>query len=371
MRDAAKVQGVSGRFHAGLAYQALAPTDDTGKVPNSDSIKSKYFDRISRSKPHRDYKLTYDAWYEATHSLGWTAYVETSSPLLIGTGQPSAVEVGLTIHPIWGVPYIPGSALKGLLAHYIMATYGPEKLGVHPDSEDHPEPDRAPFQGVTWSGSKIKHGPGDVYKALFGSPTADSDSDYKDKGAGAAVGQVTFHDALMRPLVGDVDGPFVQDVVNPHVNSYYQKGEWPNDRDNPVPIFFLAVRPRLEFTLAISGAPELQEMALDLLLEALAEWGVGAKTRAGYGRFSLQRKISPPVNDPILDELESLFMSDLTQNERLDQFESLFVDRLSDHYRQGVTDVVDKALQLCRKHLGSNKKRKERIKRLTATITGG
>ncbi len=370
MRNAARDHRIFGKAHAGLAYQALAPSGSDGKVPNLD--KPTWFERVVKSKPHPDYEHSYNAWYNVTHALGHMAYVKTVSPLLLGVGEPSAVEVGLTIHPTWGVPYIPGSALKGLLSHYLMATYGPEKLGIHPSDPNHPEPERAAYQAVTWQGTKISHGPGEVYRAIFGAPTADSDDDYPET-SGALVGQVTFHDALMKPLPEkDSPGPYLRDIVNPHVPSYYKDGhqgnQWPNDRESPIPVFYIAVRPQLEFRLAISGAPELQELTLQLLIEALRSWGVGAKTRAGYGRFSGSeengevRIIKPPApTDPILEELVAMFDDeDLSKNDKLNAFETEFFERLKSKVAEGKQEIVAEACRLGRK-VFKNKKRKDRF----------
>lgn len=290
MRDAAKSLMDAKLTHGGLLYQLLADTTDDekekGKVPTDK--KGIWFKRLSEIKPTADYQRVYDDWLNTLRLDCSTALATNTTPLLLGVGQPSASEVGLTIHPLLGVPYLPGTSLKGVLAHYLMATYGPEELGVNPHDPQHPEPDRAPYQGVSWDGTKIKHGPGAVYRALFGAPEADHDKDFKGDNTGATVGRVIFHDALMVPLAAeDADGPFVRDVVNPHLNSYYQKDQDPNDHDSPVPVFFLAVRSGLKFHIALGGDGSLHKLTHKLLQEALAEWGIGAKTRAGYGRLSL------------------------------------------------------------------------------------
>jgi CRISPR-associated protein Cmr6 len=370
MRLNARRNRIFGKYHAGLAYQSLAPTEEDGKVPNTQ--KASWFKQVVKSKPHPDYKRTYDAWHHVVHHMGVTAEAKTTTPLLIGVGQPSAVEVGLTIHPTWGVPYIPGSALKGLLAHYIMATYGPDEVGgYHPDDPNHPEPDRAPFQGVTWGKSRIVHGPGAVYRALFGSPTADSDEEYRD--SDAMVGQVIFHDALMKPIESaDAEGPYMRDVVNPHVSTYYREGEWPNDRENPIPVFFLSVRPQLEFTLALGGDLVLQKQAMGLLKDALIEWGIGAKTRAGYGRLEIGREMGQVVaKTEILTDLETMLSDgDLTKREKLERFESTFLEPLRASKAKGNQVEVDEALRLCRKEFSKPAKWKKAFKAFNDELSG-
>jgi CRISPR-associated protein Cmr6 len=58
--------------------------------------------------------------------------VELLSRLLVGHGTQSPTEVGLTTHRTWGVPVVPGTALKGLLSHYVDAVYGPRDPKLHP-----------------------------------------------------------------------------------------------------------------------------------------------------------------------------------------------------------------------------------------------
>ena len=38
--------------------------------------------------------------------------------LIVGLGNESVYETGMTFHPIYGIPYIPGSSLKGVLRSF-------------------------------------------------------------------------------------------------------------------------------------------------------------------------------------------------------------------------------------------------------------
>src|SRR4030067_3776025 len=42
----------------------------------------------------------------------------TDSRLIIGLGGTSVIETGITLHPLYGFPYLPGSGLKGLARAY-------------------------------------------------------------------------------------------------------------------------------------------------------------------------------------------------------------------------------------------------------------
>lgn len=213
---------------------------------------------------------------------------------------------------------IPGSALKGMLNHYVDAVYGPEDRSKHPmdptltgDAKK-----RARFQGVTWEGKRIKRGPGEVHRALFGAPPSDEDeailktltAGTDDAGRahasaqiGARQGIVTFHDALFVPRNTDQRLPLSRDVLTVHQKPYYDRrgkkledrevhednrGTAPNDYNSPIPVSFLSVRPGTRFLIALTGPSDWTQFAGRKLLEALQEWGVGGKTAAGYGRAS-------------------------------------------------------------------------------------
>jgi CRISPR-associated protein Cmr6 len=296
MRDALAdvVKRAGGPCHLALAYEAWAPVDPKdGKVP--DGERQAWLERVAAIKINPDYQHFFARWKASFGAEGdRTLEVALRSRLLIGHGNSSATDVGLTVHHTWGVPVIPGTALKGLLAHYVAAVYGP-------DGDDaSAEPARQRYRGVVWQGRRIKRGPGEVSRALFGAPEADDDAAVRLAGqpAGAAAGLVTFHDALYVP---DSDPPFAIDVLTVHQKSYYdahhapghRQGPWPTDYDSPNPVSFLTVRPGVRLLLALSGPPDWTALAEHLLLKALGQWGVGAKTSAGYGRLAPTGSTAP------------------------------------------------------------------------------
>lgn len=311
--------------HFGLAYDMWAPVetgkpgqDDRGKrlqgkVPDED--RDPWFSRLERISVPDDYRHFYQVWEKRLAVDGSrAAQFQLSSRLLIGHGNAAPSEVGLTVHHTWGTPVIPGSALKGLLSQYMHTCYGPTR-GESQDGADSFNPRllegrseiyeaRAPYQGPTWKegGSVYLHGPGEIYRALFGAPDCASDRptraeifgpEYTDdpgllQEARAAVGAIRggliFHDALMIP--GDDPMPYRRDVLTVHQKTYYDGREKtaPNDYDSPNPVTFMTVKPGTAFLLAISGPEDWTKFALKHLTDALSEWGVGGKTSAGYGR---------------------------------------------------------------------------------------
>jgi CRISPR-associated protein Cmr6 len=270
--------------HFALAYDAWAPVEDgssgqqvppdkLGKVPDAD--KAGWLDKLVQPAISEDYWKFYDRWKASFPADQWKE-IELASRLLVGHGNASATGVGLTVHHTWGVPIIPGSALKGLCAHYTAATYGRQ--------EDSEGGNPAHFSGPRWEEGRrrIEAAPGDYYRALFGAPDVNDD---------ASAGLVVFHDALYVPDSVPGNTPFAVDVLTVHQRSYYGQeqgtgpGErWPNDYDSPTPVGFISVKPGAKLLLAVGGQAEWAKLALRLLTEAIHEWGAGGKTSAGYGR---------------------------------------------------------------------------------------
>ncbi|QZA32480.1 type III-B CRISPR module RAMP protein Cmr6 [Hydrogenibacillus sp. N12] len=173
--------------------------------------------------------------------------------LVVGLGGSSVYETGLTLHPVYGLPYLPSSSVKGTLAHYIVdQCFGGDKQAAAQD---------------------------ETYQALFGTIRK--------------RGQVVFFDAF--PLKAPT---LRMDVMNSHYGPYYMRGEPPVDFHNPVPVFFVTVE-QPTFRVAIGVSPEVEEKkaahllgeAGALLIEALKLFGIGAKTAVGYGYASLCRPV--------------------------------------------------------------------------------
>lgn len=261
--------------HAGLAYDVWAPIDCAGQDPKvRDKRRHPWLAAVSGIATPDGYAKAFNRWRESLHdAYTRTAEVTLASRLLIGHGNPSPTDVGLTLHHTWGVPVIAGTALKGLLAHYMDAAYG--------ESEE--------WCGVTYGGNgdgPPVAPPGKDYRELFGAPDTQT-GPARDAGREALQGAVIFHDALWNPNNCD-RLPLAPDVLTVHQRDYYNSkgGSWPNDYDSPNPVSFLTVEPGAKFLVAVSCLdPAWAEFAITELLKALEEWGVGGKTAAGYGRI--------------------------------------------------------------------------------------
>lgn len=182
----------------------------------------------------------------------------TSGYLRIGAGSDNALEFSLRLHPLYGVPIIPGSAVKGLAAHYCHEMWGDGEAKFRRD--------------------------GEFYKLIFGTT---------DDG-----GAVHFHDAWITPNSLDA-GALVRDIMTPHHPNWQVEGvegTAPTDFDSPIPVPCLSVSGGFRFVVSWSGAAagpadgadEKKWLALvgELIKEAVSDWGIGGKTSSGYGRMA-------------------------------------------------------------------------------------
>ncbi len=173
---------------------------------------------------------------------------------------------GLCLHPHFGTPYIPGSAVKGVARHAAWCVWNEEQ------------------------DEKKKLAIANEIAAIFGYPTNDDGLDkylanrgWKDKITSGAV--------CFMPAVADTAVKLVVDIVNCHHPDYYAGNvDTAYDNESPNPQFFPAVAKggKFRFTLfPIKGCgEEYLELAKGWLLKAITTNGVGAKTASGYGWFS-------------------------------------------------------------------------------------
>jgi CRISPR-associated protein Cmr6 len=364
--------------HSGLAYEVWAPNSrEDGKVP--DSLRSLWIQGIVAGSTTPDgYEAAYNRWlnsFGATRS--WTRTGQLKSRMLVGHGQASGLDVGLTLHHTWGVPVIPGSALKGLLANYIQLNYGPADTRFNANDPDHPEPERKAWQGVGWQGTSIARGPGELYRVLFGAPEADEDGDDE----GATQGHVIFHDALVMPAKDEK--LLTSDVLTVHQREYYNAGHdankdvpWASDHDSPNPVSYMAVNSGLRFLFALSGPSDWTELAGELLMEALEAWGVGGKTSIGYGRFEDWRSSgaekAAAANSTLVQEVKAWLAQtkddpNISNNQMMDGFNETWGAALEAEadgvVREGVWQAINDVIK-------ENKKTKEWRNGWRAKLTG-
>jgi CRISPR-associated protein Cmr6 len=169
---------------------------------------------------------------------------------VVGIGAASVRETNLSMLRPWGLPYVSGSALKGLASHTAHGV-GPWARPATPGED----------AGV-------------LQRALFG--------DVKSAGA------VVFHDAWYVPTGDKV--PVACDTMTVHHAKYYQGAAAPCDWDEPNPVSFLTMHGT--YLAALTGPGEALDLVEEILRRGTREGGVGAKTAAGYGRASFERHFS-------------------------------------------------------------------------------
>lgn len=275
--------------HAGLLYESRAPVGlDDGKIP--DAEKRPWLEAVSAIRIPHDYPDWFKhRWRKWLEQECFVAELTATSRLLVGSGIASATEVGLQLHHTWGVPMVPGSSLKGVLSHYLHAVYGPdlEHDEISPCDPAHPQPEQARFRRPRLAKHKPSFPPGDWQRIICGT------AEYDD--VRAAAGHVVFHDMLLVPQAQGEHGLMLSvDVLTPHHSGYYMKGHAANDYESPVPVPFLAVPPGVKFLLAVGGDRAWAKFAAEQVCDAVRDWGLGAKTAAGYGRLEPDSDLIAP-----------------------------------------------------------------------------
>ncbi len=330
-----------GDSHAGLCYEAAAPVGmSDGRA--EDSLKSEWLDAIAEIHLPDGYAAWFkQRWRKTMEQECYVAECVATSPLLVGSGNASGCDVGLHLHHTWGVPVVPGSAVKGMLSHYLDAVYGPdpEHDEVPPASAEHPTPERARFRRGS---RKLAIPPGDWQRILFGS------ADFKE--ASASAGHVVFHDMLPVPPDDSTSrsAMLARDVLTPHHGDYYQKNSAANDYEDPTPVPFLSVPPQSRYLLAVGGQRAWAEFAIQQLAAAVSEWGLGGKTAAGYGRMVLRGEINGPRKPAVASaaarnlktELHDWFVENQPREESLAAWQEL-VTALRERFQNELTALTE------------------------------
>jgi CRISPR type III-B/RAMP module RAMP protein Cmr6 len=230
--------------------------------------KADWFRRLNPNQ-HVDLRLAkaaYDRWAQITKAAGAIHMQATTDwRMVVGLGGESVLETDITLHHIYGFPFIPGSALKGLVRMYAAL----EDKNMYLDKG----------QGEKAPSKEIDTDPKDILR-IFGSQEM--------------AGSVVFFDAM--PLDGRAT--LALDIMNPHYPKYYGDASNripPTNDQDPNPVTFLAVE---KTTFVFALAPRRPGNSEDLkdvqqvqqwLKDAIQRYGVGAKTNAGYGYFTSVR----------------------------------------------------------------------------------
>ena len=193
------------------------------------------------------------------HIVVKNVFYKTSWRLIIGLGITSVYETSMTLHHIYGIPFLPGSSIKGTIRGYVIKNYFSKNEMIA--FED----------------------PG--FCDIFG---------YSSSNETSAQGKVMFFDAnptKVPELKLDIMNPLYTEKYSDSLNSIL-----PTDYQNPIPIQFLTIQnTTFEFMIGMAknqsstiekgkfSGKNLLDLTVMWLNESLTDMGIGAKRAVGYG----------------------------------------------------------------------------------------
>jgi len=170
----------------------------------------------------------------------------TKSRLIVGLGSGSVLEVSIKLHFIYGFPYIPSSAIKGVLRAYKIlekVEFDLKKYGDFKEEEHN------------------------AFVEIFGNQ--------KKRGS-----------LIVLDALPDKFPALEEDIMNLHYQDYYSKQGPPIDK-NPNPIKFLTVPKGTKFNFYFKNHKTYENIfkssLKDDLVKAFEFLGIGSKTGLGYG----------------------------------------------------------------------------------------
>lgn len=244
----------------------------------------------------------------------------TTSPFATGLGWEHPCENGFAFLQPYGIPYLAGSGVKGILrrsAEELALFYGSDSetewtildvwwlFGFEGDP------------GAIWGEKKDDnrwHEAFEQHKSrILNCPDLDNFLKKVLKNINIAILEKSIEGLLnlLKKKRHDIswagalrffdvipDMPEMGvDIMNPHYGDYYQKLSTPHDASSPIPIFFLVIPPDSKFTFIVDCPGEhmlpefLQKKWRTLIHRAFKhafDWlGFGAKTAAGYGAMEI------------------------------------------------------------------------------------
>jgi len=245
----ANLPEAKGAENAGLLLHRWLSEHDLAKTAARSLLEA-----VSSVPAPAAYQVAYDRWQRLHVNVSDTFVLiaETTGPLAIGLGSAAPLENGLTFLAPYGVPVLPGSAIKGLCRR------GAQKAKEKSLISD------------------------EQFAALFGTAGDNEASD----------GIVQFLDGWYVPT--SVGGrPFQPDTITTHHQQYYTKRSAPpTDFDEPIPNAFLSVQAGSQFCVVVRFLPEAISQGWGSYVQSLLTWslehlGIGGKTNAGYGSLRI------------------------------------------------------------------------------------
>lgn len=279
---------------------------------------------------------------------------KATAPLTTGLGNEHPLENGFAFLNPYGVPYLPGSGVKGVLrraaeqlalfeadsqgwdivAVWWLFGFEPTATYLTGPTQNTPQPltDEAQRWRDSYPG-RVNHQRLRAFVERYASIDERSDAE----GWLATLPEQAKRREQIRNrgalCCWDVFPQLERlrvDILNPHHTQYYQNGQTPHDAENPIPVFFLTIPPgsgfefhihcqtaRLPEGLRTEWAP-LVQAALNLAFE----WqGFGAKTAVGYGHMAIdeQRIAAQQAEEKARQEAEAAAQREAQRQADLDQ----------------------------------------------------
>ncbi len=212
---------------------------------------------------------------------GYRICTQSTAPFATGLGNEHPIENGFAFLTPYGLPYLAGSGVKGILRRAMEELMGDGEAG---------------FTDV-------------AINALFGPEDVNQPED-------AQRGALDFWDVFPNPA----GGKLVVEIMTPHYGKYYQGEEPPHDSGAPIPVSFLAVPAKSNFDFHVvchSGRlpAALQTQwrgLLDGAFKHAFEWvGFGAKTSVGYGAMAPAAAAVAPAAPAGAASTAAAFSSDI------------------------------------------------------------
>jgi CRISPR-associated protein Cmr6 len=261
----------------------------------------------------------------------------TQSRLIVGNGTKGTLEMGITLHRIFGIPYIPGSALKGLARSFALNQIA-EKFGIpylsgktlleikqQKEKGESPPPPPLKILDALLELPLNKNLPTKQYQEQLSAINKFFENQLKQSpyfvvskskidnlsveaflkdniinqfreifGTMSKIGEIVFYDSI--PL--KIKNILVAEIMTPHFADYYRGTEYPQEDQDPQPLVFLAVREGIPFAFCLDYRKKGQEdqtlfkTARHWLLAGLNKFGVGGKTSSGMGLLTTASRSS-------------------------------------------------------------------------------
>jgi CRISPR-associated protein Cmr6 len=307
--------------------------------------RAKFAGQVSDIDAPDEYEKFFGHWETALKQLGAICRrAEVENRMAIGLGTEGVLETSVALHRTYGVPYIPGSALKGLAAAFARH-----------------------YCGDDWQQGKPFH------RTVFGTTEE--------------AGYVTFFDALYVPGSGyKVHGKNEPkalhfDVMTVHHRPYYERkqdaqGNYlpPADWDDPTPVPFISATGMYLIALAApEGCEAWRDVAFLILEKAFEHEGVGAKTSSGYGRMKFVDQMpvdaDKSVADAMIQKVAGIPASKLP-NELGEQAVKLINSTIKAQHKKRVAEEINKRIADSEKKQRKRFEEKDWFARLQGILTG-